>query len=408
VVIVSVGTGLILVALFAGLRHPGPLILPWAFVLLAVASSMWSGVGIETVFRAAGLGAPLIISGLIANNAPFRDFLKIADVTLKVAVVLSLVAALVLPSVGLTQREVNAGTLRGLYTHRNVMGYVIVIALITHLAVYWGRHWRNTMRLLWLVVYLVALYLTRSSGALVLTAIAFAIYGAMWLLARQAPTQRRALVLTGLAGLVPVGIVVYLASPALLSLIGRDATFSGRNDIWRGAVEAWQQRFWTGYGFGNILDEGDAAAETIREYTGYLVRSTHNGYLSTALQLGVVGLAISVLILLRMIGCTVRLAAVQPGPQALWSLQIVAILIVGDIVETRAFVNIGWFMLTLIGYYYVQTGAKSGRSPRLRRPLTSMPWRASSAGVGDVDVRGGSGHITNPAAERAVKQAEPR
>ena len=70
----------------------------------------------------------------------------------------------------------------------------------------------------------------------------------------------------------------------------------------------------------------------------------------------VVGFAVALLFILTLLTRTWRMAVQSPGPQAAWSLQVILVLILGDFVETRAFVNIGWFLLCVIAYYSATPG----------------------------------------------------
>lgn len=350
-VILASGVVLVGLALLRGLRHPKAALLPWLFAALAMASSVWSSESKTSLTLALALVVPLYMAGLIAKNVEFSRFLRIADITLKWVVVISIAAGYLIPAIGITQRVVNHGTLRGIFEHRNGMGFFIVIALITHLAVNWGEKKNFLRRWAWLGLFIFGLQLSDSSGALILVAIALVLYGVVRQASREKVRNRWPILTATTCFALALSPLLAVFGPQLLGLVGRDASFTGRTDIWAGAVAAWQEKFWFGYGWANILGEDSEAARTIGAYAGYTVRSSHNGYLAVGLQLGIVGLTIAVLYLLQLLGRTLRLALRSPGPQAIWSFQILLVIIVGDFAETRAFVNIGWFLLAIIACY---------------------------------------------------------
>ncbi len=350
-VILVAGGVLALLALMRGARHPRLRILPWLFVLLAIGSALWSTDPRNTFALAVALAVPLFLAGQIAHYVPPDRFLAITDWTLRVVVFVSLATGALLPAIGITQRDVNSGTLRGIYEHRNGMGFIVVLAIVTLLVRRWGdrKHRLSTVALL--AVYAIALVWAGSVGAIVFFLIGLVVYGAARWLAAQRPEHRGPLTIAGACFGVVVLVIGSQFIPQLLELFGRDLTFTNRIFIWQGAVEAWRAQFMFGYGWANIIGEDDAAANTISEYAGYFVRSTHNGYLATALQLGIVGLVIAVLFLLVLLVRTFRQAVATPAPMTVWSFFVVVLLIGGDFVETRAFVNLGWFLLCVVAYY---------------------------------------------------------
>lgn len=371
--ILIVGSLLVALALWRGLSHPRLLLIPWMLVAAAFSSVLWNDDTWTVITRAAALAVPLVLAGLIANNVPFERFLVIADTTFKALVAVSLVFAALVPAIGLTQNVILQGTLRGIFIHRNHMGYVVIIAVITLLARNWKSRRLRFGTLAWLAVYILALSWTGSAGAVVLVLMSIGLYGLVrWLAGNR--TVERGLLLISAACLVAFAAFVAVPQvPKLLGLLGRDMTFSNRVEIWQGAIQAWQEEFWFGYGWGSILGADDHAANVISRSSGWMVTSTHNGYLSTALQLGALGLSLALLFLSVALMKTFKMVVAHPGPQAIWSLQIVVALIIGDITETRAFANIGWFLLCLVAYYAVQSiPVTYGHLASRRQPACSV------------------------------------
>jgi exopolysaccharide production protein ExoQ len=94
--------------------------------------------------------------------------------------------------------------------------------------------------------------------------------------------------------IIAVGIITPLSQGSSVadftSVVGRDATLTGRTDIWAGLVPIALQHPVLGSGFGGFWNSQTEAAAMVNE--------AHNGYLDVLLQLGFVGLLIIAMFLL--------------------------------------------------------------------------------------------------------------
>ena len=101
-----------------------------------------------------------------------------------------------------------------------------------------------------------------------------------------------------LAGIVCFGTVTPFVGgstvTALTSTVGRDATLTGRTDIWSSLLPDVQGQPFLGHGFGSFW-----TSARIREHR---VGEAHNGYLEVWLGLGFVGLVLTAIFLLSSIG----------------------------------------------------------------------------------------------------------
>ena len=83
----------------------------------------------------------------------------------------------------------------------------------------------------------------------------------------------------------------------IVSLLPIDTTFTGRTDIWTFAIQALQLRLPTGYGFAAFW--GSSSIQNLpqgMEWAEYASHS-HNGYLDTALAMGLPGLMLLIAVL---------------------------------------------------------------------------------------------------------------
>jgi O-antigen ligase len=79
---------------------------------------------------------------------------------------------------------------------------------------------------------------------------------------------------------------------AILNLEKRDSTFTGRTFLWEHALSIGSQKMWFGHGYATfwISKWGDQA----RSVLGWDMYSAHNGFLDVYLQLGLVGILLTI------------------------------------------------------------------------------------------------------------------
>jgi O-antigen ligase len=183
-----------------------------------------------------------------------------------------------------------AGNWRGAFGHKNVAASVL--AMLVFLGIYIVRSGARLSGAA--VVVLASLFLlnTASKSSLALIGLVLAltsltsIVRSYWL---RAVMLLAPLVLLALLG---IGTVMSDSLAAIAKLLPLDSSFTGRTDIWEFALQSLQLRLATGYGF-----EAFWGTDAIRnvpqglEWAEYASHS-HNGYLDTALSMGLPGLAL--------------------------------------------------------------------------------------------------------------------
>ena len=188
-----------------------------------------------------------------------------------------------------------AGDWRGAFGHKNVAA--AVMAMLLFVAIYVMR---GGAPVLGASVGLLALvFLLNSAGktssALILVVLALTsltgVIRSFWL--RAAMLYVPLLVLS----MVGVGTVISEHLANIAKMLPLDTSFTGRTDIWTFAVQALLLRPWTGYGFAAFWGSGSIRdLPQGMEWAEYASHS-HNGYLDTALSIGLPGLALLMAVL---------------------------------------------------------------------------------------------------------------
>lgn len=288
----------------------GSLALLWCWMALSI---VWSDTPAQSV-HAVGRDLALVIAtavlvGVCRLDSVFTTVLW----AVRWALLLTVVMLAVRPET--RQSADPAGLLpsvagwRGSFPHKNILGPFLAIATVTVLS--FDR--RRLTRYATLVVIGVLLVGARSVIGITGTLIGVAVLG--WLRAddRLAGGARTALrVATSVV--TPVLAVAMVSNATLLAGVwGKDATFSGRTEIWQAAIDAWSERPMLGYGYSGVLQPWPftEATATMWRQIGFPTTHAHSGFLSVGLQLGVVGVVLLVALLLTTAADAIRVRRID-------------------------------------------------------------------------------------------------
>ena len=183
-----------------------------------------------------------------------------------------------------------AGNWRGLFGHKNLAAGVTVMILFLGIFAIRCRAWLSGGA----IVALSSLFLVYSAGKSSLT-LCFAVLLLTSLTAVVRSFWARALMLLLpllLLNLLSIGTVMFEGLAEIARLLPLDSTFTGRTDIWSFGLQSLQTRLATGYGFSAFW--GSTAIQNLpegKEWAGFASHS-HNGYLDSALGMGLPGLAL--------------------------------------------------------------------------------------------------------------------
>jgi len=291
-----------------------------ALLTLAFVSTLWSIDSGGTLRRSVWLAATMSFGLYLAWRYAWRDLVQVVAGGYVIMIAGSFATALIAPSVGVMQTE-HVGAWSGLWTHKNMLGGIMALGVpIGVAAAIVGRPHRK----LWIAVALGAfalVLLSTSKTALLASAIGLAVMGAGWF-ARRGPLQTIAM--SALAcSVIVVGASVALFDPDLMfAVLGRDASLTGRTDIWSAAAPAVAAHPWLGYGYYVFWLPDTGPAYWVRQAVQWQVQSAHSGWLELALGMGRVGVALFALQLLATIarGTT----ALKDASAGLWAPAFVA------------------------------------------------------------------------------------
>lgn len=280
----------------------------WSLFLLiglCLASPIWSVEPLTSFRRATALALSMVFSLYIAIRLSPRDLYKMMGYVFFLIAIAAVLAAILVPNIGMHDQGHHFGNWRGLTGHKNSLGRFMGMGVIwAWCGLVAGPRNMRLRSLLSLLLFGLVLILSTSKTPL-LSAVC-AILGTTIISFIIFPKFGKNDVRYGLSLRLLVGAVIAVGSvflvwtvlPFVLELAGRDATFTGRDKIWSYGIEIGERRPVFGAGYGAFwIDRLTADFLRWNPYfhdpdaanANEIMTNGHNGYLDTWLQLGWVG-----------------------------------------------------------------------------------------------------------------------
>lgn len=261
-------------------------------LLVTAASWFWSVDPSATVRRF--VAVTFTMMGGVALAARFRwpTLAEVCATAFAILAVLSVLVTLARPQWGLMS-EIFPGAWRGLWLEKNNLGGNMTVGFgfcVAAAALVPAR------RRLWLGFALLCMGLvavSTSKTALVVLALMIGCLGFVWLV-RRGPAAGVAMGWIAVVGATLVAAAGLFAADAVFEVLGKDATLTGRTEIWDGIVRVMEGHAWTGYGYGAIWDDLDPYAPLawITHYANFRAGHAHNGWMEIWLNIGLVGVIV--------------------------------------------------------------------------------------------------------------------
>ena len=270
----------------AMLRQPA-LILILSIVCL---SSLWSVAPDQTFRRVIAVTFTTLGGVAIGSRYRWSQMAEVMAVAFAILVVCSFLVALFIPSIG-RMSALFPGAWRGVWTEKNGLGDnmslgFIVFAAAAMLEPRRRRLWAVMAGLALLLVILSTSKTSLVSVMLGLSAIAFVA------LVRRGPIMGVISSYGAVVAIFMVLAVVFFAADVAFAVLGKDATLTGRTNIWQGVLYEIHRRPLEGYGYGAVWDDktGWGPVYWIAKIAGFRPGHAHNSWLEQWLGMGVFGL----------------------------------------------------------------------------------------------------------------------
>ncbi|MDO1560335.1 O-antigen ligase [Brevundimonas sp. 2R-24] len=257
-----------------------------ALLLLAAMSWVWSVDPSATIRRFVAVAFTTL--GALSLAARFRwpRLAEVCATAFAIMAVLSLLAALLMPQWG-RMEQLFPGAWRGLWLEKNNLGSNMVVGFGLCAAAAILNPQRRRLWIAFAVLCVVMVLLSTSKTSLVVLILTMAAL-AVIAVVRRGPVWGVTLTWTAVIGLALTAAVGVYAADLVFEALGKDATLTGRTNIWAGISEVARQRPWTGYGYGAIWDDTNPYAPLARitQVAGFRAGHAHNGWMELWLNLG--------------------------------------------------------------------------------------------------------------------------
>lgn len=275
-----------------------------ALMAVAVASVFWSIAPDQSARRVFAVLCTTAGGMILAGRFGWAALAEVAAAAFAILAVAALIAALAVPSIGVMS-EIFPGAWRGLWPEKNALGGNMALGFVCLSAaavlnprrawLWWG--------FAGLALFLVLMSTSKTSlVSLLLGAATLAFVG----LLRLGPAAKVAMVWLAVVGLTIAAGALLFAADAIFDILGKDATLTGRTEIWTAALRQIEKRPWTGYGYGVVWDVTGpwTPFAWIEREAGFTPQHAHNAWIEQWLGLGLVGLAMFSLFYLQSVALT--------------------------------------------------------------------------------------------------------
>lgn len=326
----------------------GNLLLIGLIGLMAM-SVMWSVAPDVTMRRTFALAMSALFGLWMASRWSWREMILLIATTFALLGLSSTFMAIVVPSMGI-DHAVHVGAWKGVFWEKNTLGGVMAWGVVSGLAATRvdPKHW-----LFWIgcAAMCMALVLLSTSKTALLSCMLGTGCVIGIALCRRGFGFAALMMFLGLTGGITIATIMLVAPLEALEALGRDATLTGRTDIWGVLIEEIRTVPWTGYGYMAFWSAENGPVFWVRQATHWDVPTAHNGWIEIALAIGIPGVIMTALVyfraLLRAVG------RIFSGPEAYWALGFIAMILLVSISESNLVHqnSFGWVM-------FVATSAK--------------------------------------------------
>jgi exopolysaccharide production protein ExoQ len=315
-----------------------------AIACLGIVSSIWSQFPLYTLRRS----LPFALAGLfglcVAVRYPVRRQLSILWLAMVALALGTIVVALFFPRVGLDASAGHLHDWQGVFTSKNGCGRIMVLA--TAVALCQRRGWAFTIMSLALFIPIVGM--SGSRGAWVIEALVLAWYVAMRMCEGMDSRSRVLLLAFGSVAIVAVTVAVASNYAAVAAFAGRDATLTGRTEIWRHVWPFITERPLLGWGYAGFWRGTRGEAFRVVAAMRFIIFHAHNGFLEIWLEMGAAGLllfACSYLRAWRKLWPQLRRGNIE---RVLWMVFVLVLIALYDLDENTLLIYNGLFWVLYV------------------------------------------------------------
>lgn len=305
----------------------------WIYIGFILISTIWAADFGESIYFNFKLIGTILIGISLGARYSTKEQLQISAWAFGIAIVLSIFYGLFLPAKGLHIDGAWAGTWKGIYPHKNVMGRNMVFSTIIFFLQ--AKSCNQYKSLMWIGAFLsftlVILSTSATSLVIVLTLLSlFPLYQALrWSYNWLIPVMSIVVFSSGV-------IILFFVSQleTILIVLGKDITLSGRIPLWELIINKINERPWFGYGYGGFWTGWNGESADIWRTQTWEPNGAHNGLLDIWLAVGIVGVILSAIVFITVFFRSLNYLRWTKSADGLWSLWFLTLLVLTNITES--------------------------------------------------------------------------
>lgn len=332
------------------------------FIILM--SFLWSIYPVSTLKDLREVVQMTMFALYFAMRFSVKEQVKLVAATLGVGIVLSVFYAVVNPTIAIHGAD-HPGAWKGIYDYKNTFGSMMVLSSLAFFLLPIEKPIFQLYRWVGFGFSMLMMLLSTSKTSLVLSFLLVFIV----ILYRQFRWQGKISVVyldIGILVFGCIGILVLTQWVEIITGLGKDPTLTGRTVIWSHVLMVLEDRLFLGFGRGAFWDpQSPYPAEAGRQLSSwYHPPHSHNGYIDLALDIGLVGFLLFLVIFFIAYFRSLRMAYAAKNPEDTWPLAFLMFLAMNNITES--------YLLRLANIYWVlflATAMSLSLRPNKRSPL---------------------------------------
>jgi len=371
------GFGCLLIV--SNIHHSAYLFARWWYLLLlptyCLLSTLWSQYPDLTLRYSLQLALTLAVAIVIAGRVGAPTLLRMLFVVYAIGVVLS---------IAIGHRPMGSAWF-GIFGSKNAFAAHVAVFALVSVAVLFDRNSPFILRLGGLggaVISPPLLVLAQSAGAIMMVVPCIGIILGVMLTERLTGMQKVFLTVCALIGAAAFALFLMMNGETLLAEIldssGKDPTLTGRTDLWSIGLSFIAERPLQGLGYRAFWVTGFAPAEQL--WAMFKVPSGagfnfHNTYISNAVEIGLLGLALQVFIIYGGAILMAMYALARPTAENAFLLGMQALVILRSFIEVEVFFEFSVRSILAVATFVY---AAHGLAMLMRRAPSSVPRRQPS------------------------------
>ncbi|HEY2897220.1 MAG TPA: O-antigen ligase [Gemmatimonadaceae bacterium] len=351
----------------AAMRNPFVI----AIVAIAALSVTWSVDPATSLRRAFALTMWTLFGLYLASRYDTKTLLRLLGVALGLLALMSIASVILTPDYGI-EFGFDKGAWRGVFTTKNTLGEMMLLAAVVFGLFASRKGPARVPAMVGVVLAMTLIFFAKATAALLIVAV-LAITIPIVLTFRR-NNAAAALVLCILLGTSAGASVAIADRDAVLSVLGKDATLTGRTILWSAVEGRIEERPMLGYGYNAFWEANGVQSEQVRTVVGWDTPHSHNGLLDVWLDIGLIGvLALIAAYVLALKRAWIALRA-SMQLDGVWAMTFLVMLFLGNTTESSISQSF------LIWAVFVAVACM--RWTPDRRPAPLHGWSKSRAQVG--------------------------